>query len=48
MINAYIILAGKQGILGVPRCRWDDYIKMYLMEIQHEGIGDVVMSLQVL
>jgi hypothetical protein len=34
--NAYRVLMGKprgKGLLGRPRCRWEDKIKMYLREI---------------
>jgi hypothetical protein len=39
--NAYMILVGKpegKRPLGRPRCRWVDNIKIYLSEIEWDGI----------
>jgi hypothetical protein len=39
--NAYEVLVRKlegKGLLGRPRCSWEDNIKIYLKEIGWEGV----------
>jgi hypothetical protein len=39
--NAYRVLLGKpegKKPLRIPRCRWEDNIKMYLIEIKWDGM----------
>jgi hypothetical protein len=42
MRNAYSILVGNaegKRSLGIPRCRWEDNIRMDLWEIGWDGVG---------
>jgi hypothetical protein len=45
----YRVLVGKPGgkrPLGRPRCRWEDYIKMHLVEVGFGGMDWIELALE--